>query len=148
VSFLQVTMARRSAAAAPLLDAAGESRASDTSGEPDAAAGDTAPPSQPPSPSSSGGDGIGLPDAIKLGLGDFIFYSLLVGRASMYDLLAAAAAALAVVAGLGATLLLLALRRHALPALPISIALGAAFTAAARCVEPVLVPLAASLVYY
>lgn len=100
----------------------------------------------PPAPSSSGA---GLPDAIKLGLGDFIFYSLLVGRASMYDLLAAAAATLAVLAGLGATLLLLAVRRHALPALPISVALGAIFTAAARLiVEPVIIPAAADMLLF
>lgn len=44
----------------------------------------------------------GLPDSIRLGLGDFIFYSVLVGRAAMYDMLTVYAAYLAIVAGLGA----------------------------------------------
>lgn len=91
----------------------------------------------------------GLPDAIKLGMGDFIFYSVLVGRAAMYDMLTVFASYLAIVAGLGATLILLALFRKALPALPISVALGVSFYFLARIVlEPVLLPLSVHLLYF
>ncbi|KAL4571771.1 hypothetical protein LXL04_018536 [Taraxacum kok-saghyz] len=64
---------------------------------------------------------------IKLGLGDFVFYSVLVGRAAMYDLMTVYACYLAIISGLGCTLILLSVFRQALPALPISIALGIMF---------------------
>ena len=89
-----------------------------------------------------------LPDAIKLGLGDFIFYSVLVGRAAMYDMLTALVSYLAVIAGLGTTLLLLALYKKALPALPISIGLGVMFYLLARLLlEPFALNLSTNLIF-
>ncbi|XP_054807583.1 presenilin-like protein At2g29900 [Prosopis cineraria] len=73
------------------------------------------------------GIGLGSSGAIKLGLGDFIFYSVLVGRAAMYDYMAVYSCYLAIIAGLGITLMLLALYQKALPALPVSIMLGLSF---------------------
>ncbi|XP_058107597.1 presenilin-like protein At1g08700 isoform X2 [Magnolia sinica] len=71
--------------------------------------------------------GVEMTRGIKLGLGDFVFYSVLVGRAAMYDLMTVYACYLAIISGLGCTLILLSVCRRALPALPISIALGVLF---------------------
>ncbi|KAB1216839.1 hypothetical protein CJ030_MR4G015453 [Morella rubra] len=86
-------------------------------------------------------EGIGLASsgAIKLGLGDFIFYSVLVGRAAMYDFMTVYACYLAIIAGLGITLVLLALYQKALPALPVSIALGVLFYLLTRLLLEVFV---------
>ncbi|CAG9463024.1 unnamed protein product [Pedinophyceae sp. YPF-701] len=91
--------------------------------------------------------GLGM-DGLKLGLGDFIFYSMMVGRAAMFDMMTVYACYLGVVAGLVGTLLLLATFKKALPALPISIALGVVFYFLVRLVlEQLLVPMSKHLVF-
>ncbi|KAK4481806.1 hypothetical protein RD792_012717 [Penstemon davidsonii] len=86
---------------------------------------------------------------IKLGMGDFIFYSVLVGRAAMYDLMTVYACYLAIISGLGCTLILLAVCRHALPALPISIALGVMFYFLTRLLmEPFVVGASTNLMMF
>lgn len=72
-------------------------------------------------------DGTPERNSIRLGLGDFIFYSILVSKAALYSFTTFAACTLAILTGLGLTLLLLAVYGKALPALPISIFLGVTF---------------------
>ncbi|KAK9715868.1 hypothetical protein RND81_06G195200 [Saponaria officinalis] len=61
---------------------------------------------------------------IQLGLGDFTFYSVLMGRAAMYDLMTVYACYLAILSGIACYLIILLSWRKPLPALPIPIALG------------------------
>ena len=76
-------------------------------------------------------------NSIRLGLGDFIFYSVLVSKAAQYSFATFAACLLVILAGLGGTLVLLSVYHHALPALPISIFLGVFFYFVTRVfIEP------------
>ena len=50
--------------------------------------------------------------SVKLGLGDFVFYSVLVGRAAMYDIVTVFTCFIGIVAGLFATLVLLTIYRQ------------------------------------
>lgn len=78
------------------------------------------------------------PSSIKLGLGDFVFYSVLVSRAAVHGFSTCIACGLVILGGLGITLVLLAVFQKALPALPVSIFLGVLFY---LCTRTFIVPL-------
>lgn len=86
--------------------------------------------------------------SVKLGLGDFVFYSVLVGRAALSDYVTIVACMLSILTGLCLTLFLLGLFQKALPALPISIFLGILFFFTTKLmVTPMITALEGNLLY-
>lgn len=78
------------------------------------------------------------PNELLIGLGDFVFYSLMVGKSFLYaDFMAAYLTMVALFFGLLVTILVLLSCDHALPALPIPIMFGLVTQIVCRvCVSP------------
>jgi len=86
---------------------------------------------------------------LKLGLGDFVFYSVLVSRSSLYGFMTTVTSFVGILTGLCMTLFLVTVYKKALPALPISISLGLAFYFATRyVVEPFVANLMPELLFH
>ena len=66
-------------------------------------------------------------DGIKLGLGDFVFYGILITRAARIGWDITVLCIFAVILGLSLTLIVLAIFERPLPALPFSLVLGIIF---------------------
>ncbi|MCO5609989.1 hypothetical protein L7F22_064224 [Adiantum nelumboides] len=95
------------------------------------------------------GLGLSTTGDLKLGLGDFVFYNLLVGQAAMYELKIVYVCYLAIIAGLGVNLILLVVAKRALQALPISVGLSVIFYFLSRLfMEPLVARLSTSLVIF
>jgi presenilin 1 len=76
--------------------------------------------------------------SIKLGLGDFVFYSVFAAQAAKSGWAAFAASMIVILMGLGGTLVLLSVFEKALPALPISMFVGLFFF---FCLDGFFIPL-------
>lgn len=86
---------------------------------------------------------------LKLGLGDFVFYSILVAEASKTSVMTAVTSFIAILAGLCVTLFLVTVCRKALPALPISISAGLLFYLLTRySLQPFVANLLGELLFH
>lgn len=103
-----------------------------------------------PAQDPNSGERVGtLGHHLKLGLGDFVFYSILVAQASQRGAMTAITSFVAILAGLCATLFLVTVYRKALPALPISIVLGLVFYFLTRyTIQPLTDVLFQELLYH
>ncbi|CAH8524214.1 unnamed protein product [Schistosoma turkestanicum] len=87
---------------------------------------------------------------VKLGLGDFVFYSLLIGRATLDgDAVTVVTCYVAILVGMCITVIVLGITRQALPALPISITCGIIFYfVSSATISPFLEATAAERVFF